>query len=113
MAVATLVLGVPQKVTLEATPTNLRSVVIPRGTRALKCSSESPWFLELADPGSTSDGDPGTAGAQFRYDAGTFSDKLPGFGITPDQVLNEDKTVFVAGSVADQELWLHPVTEAG
>lgn len=111
MAIANLVLGQPQLVALESTPTNLRKVLVPAGTRELKYSARAEFFLQLADQ-DTADGAAGTAAAQFRYDPGTFGDVLPGFGLGAGQTLKEDTYVFFAGSVADQPLWLWPVTEA-
>ena len=108
MAQATLVLNVPQLVTLEASTSNLRKVTVPAGTRYLEYSSLSPWYLELASQG-TADGAAGTPGAQQRFDAGTGSKRAPGSGAGRD-VKQAADAIFVAGSVVSQQIWLTAVS---
>lgn len=109
MAAATLVLNVPQLVTLEATPTNLRKVTVPAGTRFLEYSSASPWFLELAAQ-ATADAAAGTAGSQQRFDTGTGSKRAPWSG-AGRAILAADRAIYLAGSVASQQVWLTAVSQ--
>src|SRR5688572_1912037 len=78
LATATLVINTPQKITLEATGTNLREVVVPAGTRYLQFSSTTPWYWE-PDTGQA-DADAGTAASQQRVDSGTGALRMPGSG---------------------------------
>lgn len=105
----TLTLGEPAMVTLDSTPGNLLQVTIPAGTRHLKGSSRNEWFVQLTG----TDGGAGTAASQFRYDAGAMSDKFPGMGLESGTCLKEDLDVYIAGSAADQPLWLWAITETG
>lgn len=102
MAEATLVLNVPQVVTLEAGAGDLRELVIPRGTRHLEYSSEAEWFYEV-DDGQT-DGEAGTAAQQMRIDPGTGAFRCPGSGGGMDRT-KAAQSLFVAGAAAGQ-LWL-------
>lgn len=108
MAAATLVLDVPQLVTLEVTPTNLRKVVLPVGTRYLEYSSAAAFFLELAAQ-STADAAAGTAAAQQRFDAGTGSKRAPQSGSGRSNVRSA-WNVYLAGSGASQQVWLTAVS---
>lgn len=109
MAAATLVLNVPQKVTLEATATNLRKVTVPAGTRYIEYSSAAAWYMELAAQ-ATADAAAGTATAQQRIDAGTGSKRAPRSGSGRSR-LSEDWAIFLAGSGASQDIWLTAVSQ--
>jgi hypothetical protein len=110
VAAATLVLDVPQLVTLEAVGTNLRKVVLPVGTRYLEYSSAAAWFLELAAQ-STADGAAGTAAAQQRFDPGTDRKRAPQSGAGRSSVRSA-WNVYLAGSGAAQQVWLTAVSMA-
>lgn len=111
MAAATLVLNVPQKVTLEAVATNLRKVTLPAGTRYLEYDSAAPWFLELAAQ-ATADAGAGTAAAQQRISAGTGSKRAPRSGSGRAR-LRAAHAIFLCGSGASQEIWLTAVSLGG
>lgn len=100
MAAAELTLDVPAKVTLEATGTNLREVVIPAGTRYLEFSSDEAWYLQMTG----TDGAAGTATAQQRIGAGTSSLRAPGSGGGRAR-LSAARSVFLAGANAGV-IWL-------
>jgi hypothetical protein len=104
MAAAVLVLEVPQKVTLEATATNLRKLTLPAGARYLEYSSANPWFIERAAQ-ATADAAAGTATAQQRVDAGTGSWRVPQSGSGRAR-LQSDLAIFLAGSTSAQDVWL-------
>jgi hypothetical protein len=99
MAAATLVLGVPQLITLEATVTNLREVVVPAGCRSLLIDREEPIFVEV-DTGQA-DGGAEAAAAQQRFPAGLNSWRVPGSG-QGASVLTETVSVFVRPTSASQ-----------
>lgn len=103
MAVATLVLNVPQKVTLEASTSALRKVNVPAGTRYLEYDSASAWFYEV-DTGQN-DGGAATVASQQRISAGTASLRMPGSG-GGRSLLRESRALHLVGSSASQEVWL-------
>lgn len=105
----TLTLGQPKKFDLDATPGNVTHVTVPAQTKYLKMSSEAAFFY---DASAAADGAAGTATLQFRYEAGSLADRLPGMGTTPDESLSAATVFRFAGTVADQEIWLWPVAEA-
>jgi len=104
----TLTLGIPKKFTLDATAGNVTHVTVPEGAKTLKMSSAAVMFY---DASAAADGAAGDATAQFRYEAGTFSDRLPGMGISADTALPTATVYRFAGSAAAQEVWMHAVVE--
>ena len=101
IATATLVLETPQLVTLEATATNLRELVIPAGTRYLEWSSDGRWYYE-PDTGQ-SDGNAGTAANQQRMPS-EDSWRVPGSGAHRAR-LPIAKSIFCAGTSSSQQVW--------
>lgn len=109
MAAATLALNTPLKVTLEATPGNLRQINVPKGTRYLEYSSDDDWYYEV-DSGQA-DAGAGTATAQQRIGAGTSSIRCPLSG-SGRALLPLDIELFLAGSTASQVVWLTATSRA-
>jgi hypothetical protein len=106
LAAATLVLETPQLVTLEATGTNLRKLIVPAGTRYIEYSSAAAWFYEKETATPQSDGGAGTAAIQQRVDAGTSSFRAPGSGSGRACIpLGSTVAIYLAGSNSGQ-LWL-------
>lgn len=99
----TLVLDVPQKVTLDVTLGDLLQVTVPAGTRYLEYSSDSDWYYEV-DTGQA-DSAAGTATAQQRIGSGTGSLRCPGSGSGRAR-LPGDTDLFLAGAGASQVVWL-------
>lgn len=102
---ATLVLGVPQRVTLSLA---VEQITVPQGSRQLKISSASEVFYEDS---ATADGGVATPASQFRYEAGTFTDRLPGMGTTEQTSLSVDTIYRFVGSSASQFVWFWAVAE--
>lgn len=99
-------LETPQLVTLEATGTNLRKLILPAGTRYLEYSSAAVWFYEKEAAVAQLDGAGGTAANQQRVDAGTSSFRAPGSGSGRAAIpLGATVAIYLAGSNSGQ-LWL-------
>jgi len=104
----TLTLGVPKKFTLQAVIGDVEQVTCPTGTKTLLISSDDPVFFEVS---SAADGAAGTAAAQFRFSAGTFSHRFPGMGVNDQTALTADTVYRFVGSAVSQEVWMMAVAE--
>lgn len=109
MATKTLTLNQPATFTLEATPGNLRELVLPAGARYLEYDSAAAWGYEIAV--AQSDGGAGTAANQQSIAAGTGSLRCPGSG-SGRSMLVTARSIFLVGTSASQSISLTATSRA-
>jgi hypothetical protein len=109
MAAATLDLTAGwQAVTLEATATNLREVVLPAGTRSLLMESDSDFRQQ--DTGT--DGGPSDISISGKFAGGAqWSWRVPGSGIGAEH-LTEPRSLYFWGTVSAQVVRMRVQREA-
>lgn len=103
-----LSLGVPKKFTLAASAGVIEEVTCPVGTKTLLINSAEPVYYDASGNG---DGNAGDAATQFKFDAGTFSNRFPGMGQNEQTALTVATAFGFVGESDAQEVWMWAVAE--